>query len=132
LDEPGRREDEVALVALGDEPIRGAARDDDVVTVAIGQVAEDRLERPLALMDEDDLVALAVSVVVLHRSARPAERDFHVVVPHEELAARDRVALGLDSYRPEVPVLVCARIPLLAFDPVERADLLDPAGRMEV
>ena len=61
LDERAR-EDEVALVALGDEPVGRAARDDDVVPFAVRQVAEDRLDGALALVDEDHLVALAVSV----------------------------------------------------------------------
>ena len=77
-------------------------------------------------------VAFAVSVVMLHRGTRPAERDLDVVVPHQELAAADRVALGLDAHRPEVAMLVRTRVPLLALDPLEGADLLHAARRMEV
>jgi hypothetical protein len=46
-------------------------------------------------VDEVDLVALAVPEEVVHRLARADERDLDVVVPHQKLATRDLVALGL-------------------------------------
>ena len=83
-------------------------------------------------MDEVDLVALAVPEEVVHRLGRPHERDLDVVVPHQELAAGDLVALGLDPDRLEVTVGVRVGHPLLALDRLEVAELLDPAGRREV
>ena len=53
LDQPGRLEDEVALRPFRPEAVRRAARDDDVVAVLVRQVAEDRLQRARALVDED-------------------------------------------------------------------------------
>src|SRR6266550_4738987 len=45
LDQARRLEDEVALLALRFETVRRAARDDDVVTLLVRHVAEDRLQR---------------------------------------------------------------------------------------
>src|SRR4029453_3763142 len=104
LDESRRLEDEVALRPLGHEPVGRAARDDDVVAVLVRDVAERRLERPAALVDEDDLVAFAVPEEVVHGLLGPAEGNLDVVVPHEGPAAGDLVALGQDVVRVHAPV----------------------------
>ena len=132
LDQPRRLEDEIALRALGPEAVRRAARDDDVVALLVGDVAERRLERARPLVDEDHLVALAVAEEVLHRRRRPAERDLHVAVPHQQSAARDLVARGLDAGRLEVPVRVLVGQPLLALDRLEAGEVHHPARRVKV
>ena len=83
-------------------------------------------------MDEVDLVALTVPEEVVHRLGGPRERDLDIVVPHQELAAGDLVALLRDPDRLEVPVRVRIGHPLLALDRLEVAELLDATGRGEV
>ena len=118
------------LLALGREAVGRAARDDDVVALPVGQVAEDRLQRPAALVHEDDLVALAVPVEEVHRLGRAAELDLDVVVPHEQAAAADRVAAGLDLVRAEVTRV--RRAPIPRGRSARTRDLLHAAGRVEV
>jgi hypothetical protein len=125
-------EDEVTLLALRAEAVRRPARDDDVVPVLVRHVPEDRLERARALVDEDDLVALAVAEEVLHLLLRAAERDLDVVVPHQHAAPGDLVAVGVDPVRLEVPVRVRVRHPLVALQLLELADLHDAARRLKV
>ena len=132
LDEPRRLEDEVALLALRDEAIRRAARDDDVVAVLVRHVAEGGLERSRALVDEDDLVALAVTEEVVHRRVRAAQRDLDVRVPHERSAPADLVAARIDVIGVHPPVRVRLGNPLLALDRREGPELLDAARRLEV
>src|SRR5438105_3132251 len=122
-------EDEVALLAFRPEAVRRPTRDDDVVAVRVGQVAEDRLQRPRALVDEDHLVALAVPEEVVHLLGRAAQRDLDVPVPHQELAAGHLVAFRLDAVGGEVAVRMGVGHPFLALDRLEVAELLDPAGR---
>src|SRR5581483_12382997 len=86
LDQSRSLEHEVTLRSVGPEAIGRAAGDDDVVPFLVRELAKDRLERPGSLVDEDDLVALAVSEEVLHRPARAAKRDLEVIVPHEQAA----------------------------------------------
>src|SRR5204863_354174 len=117
--------DELPLRAVAAEPVRRPARDDDIVALAVRQIAVDRLEDARALVDEDDLVALAVPVEELHRLVRPAERDLDVRVPHQQAPSADRVALLLDAHRPQVPVGVRVRHPLLALDRFEGPELGD-------
>src|SRR5207302_8335479 len=119
LDQPRRLEDEMPLLALGGEAVGRAAWNDDVVAVPVRDVAEDRLQRARSLVDEDDLVTLAVPVEALHGLRRTAERDLDVLVPHQQPSARDLVALGRDVPRPEVTVRVCVRHPLVALDRLE-------------
>ena len=83
-------------------------------------------------MDEDHLVALAVAEEVVHLLVRAAERDLDVLVPHQQAPAADRVALGLEAHRREVPVLVAVRDPLVALDRLELVHLRHPAGRGQV
>src|SRR6266487_5931035 len=99
------------------------AGDDDVVTRLVGDVAEDRLQRPRTLVDEDDLVSLSVPEEVVHLIPRAAEGDLDVVVPHQDAAARDLVALRVDVVRLEVPVCMRVGHPLLALELLEAADL---------
>src|SRR5207302_3893919 len=58
LDQPRRLEHEVALIALGAETIRRAARDHDVVPFFVRHGAEDRFERPRAFLDGGYTTAL--------------------------------------------------------------------------
>ena len=132
LDEARRLEDEVALRPVRHEAVRRPTRDDDVVAVLVRHVPEGRLDGATSLVDEDHLVAFAVSEEVVHRAVRPAERDLDVVVPHERPTSRDLVALGRNVVRVLKPVRVGLGNPLLAHDRRERAELLDAAGRLEV
>jgi len=50
LDQPGRLEDEIPLVAFDAEAVGRAARDDDVVAVLVGDLAEVGLQRAGALV----------------------------------------------------------------------------------
>src|SRR5579862_2975049 len=131
-DQPRGFEDEIPLVTLGDEAVRRAARDHHVVARLVREVAEDRLDRPRALVHEYDLVALPVPEEVVHRLARAAQRDLDVVVPHEEPPSVDRVARRRAFPRAEVAM--CMRIghPLLAHDRLELAELDHAARRLEV
>ena len=81
-------------------------------------------------MDEDHLVALAVAEEVVHLLVRPAERDLDVLVPHQQAPAGDRVALGLESHRREVPVRVAVGHPLVALDRLEVAELVTRHGEV--
>ncbi len=132
LDESRRLEDEVTLRPLGREAVGRPARNDDVVTVLVGNVAERGLERPRALVHEDHLVAFAVPEEVVHLRIRPAERDLDVRVPHEGAAARDLVPARCDVVGVHPPVRVRLRHPLLALDRRERSELLDAARRLQV
>src|SRR5438874_3421145 len=132
LDQPGRLEHEVALFALRPEAVGRPARDDDVVAVLVRDVAEDRLERPGALVDEDDFVALAVAEEVVHLLLRAAEGDLDVVVPHQHAAAGDLVAFRVDAVGLEVAMRMRVRNPLVTLHLLEVADLHHAAGRLEV
>ena len=126
-------EDEPGLRALAErEPVGGPARDHDVVVLAVRHVAEDRLERPRALADEDQLVALAVAVEAFGLLDRAAERDLDVVVPHQAAPAADRVAARLGLGGLQVAVDVRVGDPLAVLDRLEGARLGDPARRLAV
>ena len=131
-DQPRRLEDEIALLALRAEAVGRAARHDDVVAGCVGQVAEDRLDRPAAFVHEDDLVPFAVAEEVVHLVGRPRDRDLDVVVPHQELPAGHGVAAGCDVPGLQVPVRVGFGHPFLAHDRHELAALDHPARRLEV
>ena len=132
LDEPRRLEDEVALRPLGHEAVRRPARDDHVVAVLVGNIAEDGLERAASFVHEDDLVPLAVAEEVVHRALGAAERDLDVGVPHERASPGDLVALGGHVVGVLEPMRVRLGDPLLALDRSEGAELLHAAGRLEV
>jgi hypothetical protein len=83
-------------------------------------------------VDEHALVVLAVAEEVVHRRRRAAQRDLHVVVPHEHAAAGDLVAGRLGAVRLEVAVRVCFGHPLLVLDRLELAELFHAARRLEV
>src|SRR5262245_43636170 len=122
----------MALLILRREAVGGSARDDDVVALPVRKVAEDRLQRAAALVHEDDLVALAVSVEEIHRLGRPAERDLDVVVPHEQTTPADRIAFRIDLVSAQVTVSVAVRHPPLARDRLAGRDRLNTAGGMQV
>src|SRR5947208_11819597 len=132
LDQPRRLEYEVALVDFGPETVGRPARDDDVVAVLVRDVAEDRLERARALVDEDDFVALAVAEEVVHLLLRAAEGDLDVVVPHQHAAAGELVAFRVDAVGLEVAMRMRVRNPLVTLDLLEVADSHHAAGRLEV
>ena len=75
------------LVRVHPHPVGRAARDHDVVVRAVGNVAEDRLDRAGSAVDEEDLVALAVAVEALALLGRLGDRDLDVAVPLQEAAA---------------------------------------------
>ena len=130
-DQPRRLEDEMPLLALGDEAVRRAAGDHHVVAVAVGQVAERRLQRSRALVHEDALVVLAVAEEVVHRRAgRQSEistSSFHISTRRPVISSPDAARC-----RREVPVRVRFRHPLLVLDRLELPELLDAARRLEV
>src|SRR5206468_2068571 len=123
---------EVALRARRLEAVRRAAGHDEVIAVLVRHVAEDRLEDAAALVDEDDLVALAVPEEVLHRLLRAAQRDLDVVVPHQDAPAADLVAGLVDLERVEMAVRVLVGNPFVALDLLEAVELHDAARRLQV
>ena len=132
LDLARRVEGQPALRAVEAEAVGRPARDHDVVVLAVGQRAEDRLHDALALVDEDDLVALAVAVEVVRLGLRDADPDLDVGVVLQHAAAEHAVAHRLEAHRVGEPVHVGVGHPLLDLDRLEVADLLDAAGRPQV
>ena len=116
LDLSGRVEGQPQLVAVGPEPVGRAARDHDVVVLAVGERAERRLELTRPLVDEDHLVTLTVAIEVVLGLDRAADADLDVVVVHQHAAPEDRVAAGVDLGRVKQPVGVGGRNPLLVLD----------------
>ena len=134
LDLAGRveAEPELLLAHRQLEGVRGPARDHDVVALAERHAAEDRPQDAAAAVDVEDLVALSVPVEAVQGLERLADRDLDVVVPHQEAAAGDGIAVRVDAVRVGEPVDVCVRDPLLPLDRAEVADAVEPAGRLEV
>jgi hypothetical protein len=127
LDLARRVEGQPALRRVEAEAVRRPARDHDVVVLAVRQRAEDRLDDALALVDEDDLVALAVAVEVVGLGLRDADPDLDVVVVLEHAPAQHRVAQRLHRARVGEAVHVRLGHPFLEHDRLELADLLDAA-----
>jgi hypothetical protein len=114
LDLAGREERQPGLrAAVEVEAVRRAARDDDVVELPEGQRAERRLQGARALLDVEDLVALARAEDALLLLGRLADAQLDVAVVHQDLAAGDGVALGLDRPGVGEPVHVRVGHPLL-------------------
>ena len=116
---PASRRRGSAARPVGDEPVGRAARDHDVVAVRVGHVAEDRLERARALVDEDALVALAVPEEV---SIRSAGRQIEISTSLFHISSRRPVISSPSARSPRVeePVLVGVGHPLVALDRLER------------
>ncbi len=132
LDLARRVEGKPALRPVEAEAVGRPARDHDVVVPAVGQRAEHRLEHALALVDEDDLVALAVAVEVVGLRLRDADAHLDVGVVLQHAAAQHCVALGLEARGVGEPVHVRLGHPLLELDRRELAHVLDAAGRPQV
>ena len=132
LDLARRVEGQPALRRVEAEAVGGPARDHDVVVLAVGQRAEDRLHDALALVDEDDLVALAVAVEVVRLGLRDADADLDVGVVLEHPPAEHAVAHRLQAHRVGEPVHVGVGHPLLELDRREVADVLHAARRPQV
>ncbi len=113
-------------------PVGRAAGDHDVVVRAVRNVAEDRLQGARPAMDEENLVALAVSVEAVALLSGLRDRDFDVAVPLKEAPRREEVAAGLDGVGVGQAVDVRVRHPLVADDRLEVANFGHPARRVEV
>jgi hypothetical protein len=106
--------DPLLLDALVGRPaVRRAARDDDVVLLAVRHAPEHRVEHAAAAVDVDDLVALAVAVEAVHRLGRLADRDLDVAVEHQQ-PRPSPVAARARSARVRQPVHVGLGHPLVA------------------
>ena len=125
------REPRVRTLAQHDA-VRRAARDDHVVVRAERKPAEDGLHLARALVDEQDLVALAVAVEAVGVLGGLADPHLDVGVEHQDLAAEDRVALRLERDGVGQPVDVGVGHPLVELDRLELADLGDAARRVQV
>jgi hypothetical protein len=132
LDQPGRLEHEVALFSYRVKTVSGAARNDDVIALLVRHVAERRLQRARAFVDEDHLVAFAVAEEVVHLLLGPAERYLDVVVPHEHAPPGDLVALGLHVAGLEVAVRMLVGQPFVALDLLEPVELHHATRRLQV
>ena len=125
LELPGRVERQPQLLAgRRQDPVRGAARDHDVVVLAVGEGAERRLELPRAAVHEDQLVSFTISIEELLLGVRAADRDLDIVVVHHDLAPEHRVAAAGRLRRVQQPVGICVGDPLVARDRRERAQLV--------
>ena len=132
LDLARRVKGQVQLIVSGPEAVDGAARDHYVVVLAVAQRAERRLELARSLVHEDHLVALAVLVERLLLRGGTADRDLHVVVPHQQPPPADRVPLRGDGARIDQAPGVGVGDPFLPLDRRELAHLLDSARALEV
>jgi hypothetical protein len=83
-------------------------------------------------VDEDDLIAFAVAIEVVHRLSGATHRYLDVVVPHQYLSPRHGVTLRRHVRSEEVAVRMAVGHPLVSSHRLELADLSDPAGRREV
>src|SRR6185503_10858630 len=97
-----------------------------------GHSPEHRLELARALVYEEHLVGLAVTVEALGLLDGLADPHLDVAVEHQHPAAEDRVAAGLERSRVRQPVDMRIRNPLLELDRLEAAHFRDAARRMEV
>src|SRR5918994_623450 len=114
------------------EAVGRAPRHVDVVVLGERNGAEDRLELPAALVDEEQLVAIAVAVERLGLGLGLADRRLEVGVPHQRAPPRDRIARRLQLTGLQMPVDVRVRDPFLVLEWLELAGLGDPARRLEV
>jgi hypothetical protein len=96
--------------------------------LAVGEVAEHRLNRPRPLTDEEELVALPVAVKARALLRGPAERNLEVAVPHEAATTVDWVAAGLERPGHQMAVDVGIGHPLAVLDRRELTRVGDPAG----
>ena len=76
-----RLDDQEEVVArLGDDAVRHGAGKHQVVALLEGERTEIGLDRALAAMDEDQLVAIGVAIVERHRLGAPRDVQRDVVV----------------------------------------------------
>src|SRR5262249_23016888 len=90
------------------------------------------LEDAGALLDEEDLVALAVAVEDVGALRRLADRDLDLAVPHQQAPAVHRVALRAERPGLREAVDVGVGHPLRPLDRGEVEHLRDAAGGDEV
>src|SRR5579875_1639722 len=76
------------------ESIGGAARDDDVVALVIGQQAEVGFDDAMPIVDKVHLVTFAVAIKVVHRLSWAHDANGHVMVKHQDLTAQHGIAAG--------------------------------------
>src|SRR5262245_58029272 len=110
------------------EAVGRPAGDHHVVVAAEGQRPEDRLEDAGALLDEQDLVALAVAVEDVRALRRLADRDLDVAVPHQQPPAVHRVALRAERAGLREAADVGVGHPLRPLDRTAVEDVRNPAG----
>ncbi len=115
-------------------PVDQRARDVDVVALDELDVAEHGVERPLAVVDVDQLVVRRVLVerVLRHRVRRDAHRHDDVGVAHDGHAAGQPVAAGLDLGPEKVAVGQERLLGVLDRHVLGLADGLDERGRVDV
>src|SRR5205823_4632921 len=70
----------------------GAAWNDDVIAIAIGQQAEVGLKRAIPLVHKVDQVGIAIAEKVIHARRRFSDPDHHVFIEHERLATGDSIS----------------------------------------
>src|SRR6185503_4525809 len=78
-----------------DEPIGSPARDHEIVALAVGEIAVVGLERPFALVDEADFLAVGVSREAFHRGSELGDAQLHVGVLENEPGLAESLALEL-------------------------------------
>jgi hypothetical protein len=123
---------ELLLAVRQLERVRSRARDDEVVALPKRDAPEHGPQHAAAAVHVDDLVALAVTVEAVELLGRLADGDLDVVVEHQEAAAGHRVTARLHRGNVGEAVNVRLRHPLVSDDRAELADLVEPAGRVEV
>src|SRR6185312_17117913 len=87
-------------------------------------------QRPAALVDKEQLVALSVAIEVAHRFGWPRHGDDTIVVVHQQMTPLDGIAAlwGIGGLKVMVPVLLL--LPLVATDAAVAGDLAHPRRRM--
>ena len=73
----------------------GAAWDDDIVALVIGQQAEIGFQHAMPIVDKVDHVALTVAIEVVHRLCGLSDTDGQIFVVHQHLIAQHGIAAGL-------------------------------------
>src|SRR5207247_5804127 len=89
-----------------------ATRDNDIVSLVIGQQAEVCLQHSLPVVDKVDLVTLCIAVVIVHSYGRLRDSQRDVLVEHQHLAAQYGVTTAGDAGSLEVMMTLYLFVPL--------------------
>ena len=130
----GGLDDEHPLVApaIREDAPEDAGGDDQVVVRAVAQRSELAVQDPLAVVNEDQLVAVRIAVPVVHRLHRSHDRDAQVRVGQQRHPAPDGVAGRPDARRPYQPVPQRALWLVAQLVPVGGEDAFDLGRRPDV